>query len=155
MTRDEVKRVLAILNSNYPHVKTTPEEATNRINLWAQTFKDVPSIKVINAVNLHLQDTRVGMFYPTIGHIMSKLQRADDLTALSATARAELGGGIQSPEARAVLNNLTAEFDAADMKNRACTSIDDPCPIEYFKAYRMKLKCSDCPKRLKANGGGR
>lgn len=161
MTRDEVKAVLYSINANYPSVKTTPEEAKNRIDLWFNEFKDYDTNTIVEAVKLHMVDPKVGMFYPSLAHVVAKIQRAENLIALTATTRAMHNAPqrAQLPrnasQAHATYKHLVAEFDEAERRNMTCTRrAGAECPIECFKAYREKNKCEQCtntPKQL--NGG--
>lgn len=116
MTRKEMQAILYSINANYPHVKTTPEDAKARLELWFNTFKDYDTQTVVNAVKLHLTDTVNGKFYPTIGHITEKLKRADNYTALSAVRRAELSEGavkrIGTPESNSTIKWLMDVYEA-------------------------------------------
>lgn len=158
MTREEVTAVLYLINSNYPNVRTTPEEAKNRVNLWADAFQDYDAQTVINAVKVHINDRKAGRYYPTIADIKGKLQIADNLQALAATVRnAPQRPQLPRTDAQAVrtYKTLVSEFDTADKQNSVCY-LDEgrACALDYFKAYRMRGTCDTCPNKPKQIQGG-
>ena len=158
MTREEVTAVLYLINSNYPNVRTTPEEAKNRVNLWADAFKDYDAQTVINAVRVHINDRKAGRYYPNIADIKDKLQVADNLQALAATVRnAPQRPQLPHMDVQAVrtYKTLVNEFDTADKQNSVCY-LDEgrACALDYFKAYRMRGTCDTCPNKPKQLQGG-
>ncbi len=160
MTRDEIKALLYSINSNYPHVKTTPEEAKNRIDMWTMAFKGYDTATVVQAVKIHMLDPRVGMYYPTIAHVTANLQRAENLIAMTASTRARTAITAERAEmphrdARALetYKLVSEEWDEADRANQTCRT-GKPCPIENFKVYREGGKCELCPERPRELQGG-
>lgn len=161
MTRDEVKAVLYSINANYPSVKTTPEEAKNRIDLWFNEFKNYDSNTIVKAVKLHMVDPKVGMFYPSLAHVVAKIQRAENIVALTATTRA-MHNAPQRPQlppydvqAVRTYKTLVNEFDTADKQNSVCYLENGrACALDYFKAYRMRGTCDTCPNKPKQLQGG-
>lgn len=160
MTRDEIKALLYSINSNYPHVKTTPEEAKNRIDLWTTAFKDYDTKTVVQAVKIHMLDQRVGMYYPTIAHVTANLQRADNLIQMSASTRARTA--ITAERAEMPLTDaqeaktykyLSEAFETAERVNRTCRT-GKPCSIDNFKDYREAGNCDLCPESPKVLQGG-
>lgn len=110
MTRDEIKAILYSINANYPNVRTTPEDAKNRLDLWFTEFGSYETPVIVQAVKLHLADPAHGQYYPTIANINAKIGRAVNLLAYDRTKRAELSSGarlcLKTPEDAAKMRSL-------------------------------------------------
>lgn len=118
MTKKEIGEILAIINLNYGR-RPSPEEAKNTARLWFAKFGNLDVDVLRAAIWSHINDKRVGMYYPNISHINAKLERASlgiDYKALSAPRTAELTAGrytghCVTPENRKALEWLESVFD--------------------------------------------
>ena len=117
MTKKDLGEVLYIVNTNYGK-RLTPEEAKAQARLWFGEFGGLEADVLRQAVQLHITDKRVGMYYPTIAHIAAKIERAKGTmpAAINAPRKAELvighhAGHCITPESRATLNWLESVFD--------------------------------------------
>ena len=155
MTRDEVAAVLYSINDLYPHVKTTPEAARHRVDLWYEALKEYDTKVVVEAVKLHTKDTKVGMFYPTPAHVIAKMQGAEYITRPTMPLIAPEMTRIE-PQAVMTYKQLVAEFEEADRANMTCCrTIDETiCTLSNFKAYREGGLCDLCPNAPKMIKGG-
>lgn len=154
MTRDEVAAVLYSINDLYPHVKTTPEAARNRVDLWYETLKDYDTKTVIEAVKLHTADTKVGMFYPTPAHVIAKMTGAE---YIARPRQALICPELPRSDSQAVrtYKTLVQEFETAERANMTCCKQEGAsCPLNYYKAYREGGLCDLCPNTPKQIQGG-
>lgn len=129
MTRDEIKAILYSINANYPNVKTTPEEAKNRLDLWVGAFGAYDPETIKQAVILHITDKDNGRFYPTIANITAKIQSATNLIAYSRQQRAIVQPGIKQIGGRR--NCKTLEFCERAFDTQGATFYDkDDVPFD-------------------------
>lgn len=116
MTKKELGEILYIVNTNY-HKTLTPEETKATARLWFGEFGHLEADVLRAAVRLHINDKRVGMYYPTTAHIYAKLERATIAppAGLNAPRRAELGAGYAghciTPESRNTVKWLESVFE--------------------------------------------
>ena len=103
MTKKDLGEVLYIVNTNYGK-RLTPEEAKAQARLWFGEFGGLEADVLRQAVQLHITDKRVGMYYPTIAHITAKIERSTITppAGLNAPRRAEIAAGHTTPENREV-----------------------------------------------------
>lgn len=129
MTRDEIKAILYSINANYPNVKTTPEDAKNRLDLWFNAFGSYDAPVIVQAVKMHLGDPVNGRFYPTIANINGNIQRAENLLAYNRTRRAEISDGarlcLKTPEDAVKLRSLAFLEKVFDESGRGFYSETD------------------------------
>lgn len=88
MTRDETRKILAVLRSAYPtfYKGFSIPELSGIVDLWAEMFKDDPAEVVSYAVKSMIA-SRTNNFPPNIGEVkaqISKLQHPNELTELEA-----------------------------------------------------------------------
>ena len=112
MTKKELGEVLYIVNTNYGK-RLTPEEAKAQARLWFGEFGGLDADVLRRAVQLHITDKRVGMYYPTIAHITAKIERATITppAELNAPRRAEIAAGHTTPENNATVKWLMSVFE--------------------------------------------
>ena len=116
MTKKELGEILYVINTNYGK-RYTPEEAKAQARLWFGEFGGLDADVLRRAVQLHIQDKRVGMYYPTPAHIFSKLERVTITppAGLNAPRRAEIAAGYAghciTPESRNTVKWLESVFD--------------------------------------------
>lgn len=130
MNKKELGEILYVINTNY-NKRLTPEEAKAQARLWYAKFGAVDSDTLRAAVELHINDKRVGMYYPTIAHIAAKIDRAPlaaDVAAISAPRRAEITAGHTTPENNATLKWLERVFD--NQGEGFYEDTDKPCNVE-------------------------
>ena len=84
-------------------------------------FKDYDTATVVQAVKIHMLDPHVGMYYPTIAHVTAKLQRAENLIAMTASTRARTAITAERAEmphrdvrALETYKHVSEEWDEAD-----------------------------------------
>ena len=75
MNDDEFKIFISMINKNYPN--------SNRYNDVQEGFlylalKDFELSQVISALSLHTQDSSIGIFKPSIAHLMKYLQASNE-----------------------------------------------------------------------------
>lgn len=91
MTRDETRKILAVLRTAYPNFyrNVSDKEATDTVNLWASMFADDnPSLVAAAVKSIIVASNRE--FPPNIGTIkeqMRKLMEDDDLSEMEAWAK--------------------------------------------------------------------
>ena len=117
MTKKELGEILYVINTNYGK-RYTPEEAKAQARLWFGEFGNLDASVLRQAVQLHISDKRVGMYYPSIAHIAAKIERATITppAGLNAPRKAELvighhAGHCITPESRKTLEWLESVFD--------------------------------------------
>lgn len=91
MTRDETRKILAVLRTAYPNFyrNVSDKEATDTVNLWASMFADDnPNLVAAAVKSIIVASNRE--FPPNIGTIkeqMRKLMEDDDLSEMEAWAK--------------------------------------------------------------------
>lgn len=113
MDKKELGAILYVMNTNY-NKRLTPEESKAQARLWWANFGNLDAETLRAAVELHIKDKRVGMYYPTIAHITAKLERAPiavNALQINAPRRAELTAGHTTPEHNATIKWLEGVFD--------------------------------------------
>ena len=113
MDKKELGAILYVMNTNYGK-RLTPEESKAQARLWYANFGNLDAETLRAAVELHIKDKRVGMYYPNIAHITAKLERApiaSNLAQINAPRRAELAAGHTTPENNATIKWLESVFD--------------------------------------------
>jgi hypothetical protein len=78
MTRDETKKILAVLSVAFPNYN--PKDKTLAVSLWQKEFENNTYEEVNNAVLLFI-NTETSGFAPTIGQIKSKITFIEDMNA--------------------------------------------------------------------------
>lgn len=92
MTEKEIAALLYSINDLYPNIKTTPEAAKHRVELWVTTLKPYKTVEVVQAVKLHISTSA---YYPQPADVIKLLPRARIAIDMANDAKA-LESGIKA-----------------------------------------------------------
>lgn len=145
MTRDEVKKILMIIESAYPNYK--PPNKTNAIDVWNLMLEEYTYQQVSVALKSYILSDTAG-FPPSIGQLVGKLQtiqnpnpHLNEMEAWGLVSKALKNGTYGADEEFAKLPELVqkAVGSASQLRNWATTdsnSIENVVQSNFMRTYR-------------------
>ena len=145
MTREEVKKILMIIESAYPNYK--PPNKTNAIDVWNLMLEEYTYQQVSVALKSYILSDTAG-FPPSIGQLVGKLQtiqnpnpHLNEMEAWGLVSKALRNGTYGADEEFAKLPELVqkAVGSASQLRNWATTdsdSIENVVQSNFMRTYR-------------------
>ena len=84
MTRDEVKRIIQIMCTTYPNYH--PANLTDTVDVWAMMLEEFTYQEISLALKAYILTDTTG-FAPSVGALVSKVRKTEELTEMEAWAR--------------------------------------------------------------------
>lgn len=150
MLREEVKRVLMILQTSYPSFKV--ENKTEAVDIWHMMLEEYDTNLVMAALKAVIKDNRTG-FAPSIGEIIAKVEviapKADNILneqeAWLLVSKALRNSSYHAEEEFAKLPEMVKEAvgGAGNLRNWAQTdieSIENVIASNFQRTYRTIMK---------------
>ena len=146
MTRDEMKKILMIIQSSYPNYN--PDSMTFTIDLWHTMFKDY-SFSVVSAALRNEIATNTTGFAPSIGKLLAEINKLKTnekpiLNANEAWLKVKFALRDSYYNSTEAFNELPKEIqlalvDASTLKNWSmidATYVDTHIRYEFIKNYQ-------------------
>ena len=159
MTRDEVIKLLMMIQAAYPNYK--PQDKTVAVNIWHEMLKEYDADMVMVALKAFISSDTSG-FAPSVGQILGKLQivansgNEDELTAPAAWSlvRKALNNGTYGAEEEfAKLPPLAQKVvgNASNLRHWAQTDISNVETVigsNFQSSYKALLKREEEIKKI-------
>lgn len=141
MTREETKKIIAVIATSYPNYK--PDDFAMTIDVWTELLTGYPYSDASNALKAYIMTDTSG-FAPSIGQIIEKINARDEMEDLKAWAlvrKAIRNGNYGSEEEFA---NLPQDVQRAvgDKQNISAWAnipteeIETVIQSQFLRAYR-------------------